>query len=65
MNAVPTEERTEFPTAGARARMLRRFERDLEAWLRTAEGRFAVYTARTAVEPAERGSGLGGHAGRA
>jgi hypothetical protein len=64
MNAVPTEERADFPTAGARARLLRRFERDLDAWLRTAEGRFAVFTARTAVE-SEPGSGVGGHAGRA
>jgi hypothetical protein len=63
MNAVPTEERTEFPTAGARARMIARFERDLEAWLRTAEGRFAVFTAR--AEVATSHSGAGGHAGRA
>jgi hypothetical protein len=64
MYAVPTDERAEFPTAGARARLLKRFERDLEAWLRTAEGRFAVFTARAAVE-AERHSGVGGGAGRA
>jgi hypothetical protein len=63
MHAVPTEERADFPTAGARARLLQRFERDLEAWLRTAEGRFAVFTARAEVEPQR--SGVGGHAGRA
>jgi hypothetical protein len=61
MNAVPTDERAEFPTAGARARLIQRFERDLEAWLCTAEGRFAVFTARAAVE-AERPSGVGGRA---
>jgi hypothetical protein len=64
MYVVPTDERADFPTAGARARLLQRFERDLDAWLRTAEGRFAVFTARAAVEPEPR-SGVGGHAGRA
>jgi hypothetical protein len=64
MHAVPTEERTDFPTAGSRARLLKRFERDLEAWLRTAEGRFAVYTARATVQPPSR-SGVGGGAGGA
>ena len=49
MNGVPTEERVDFPTAGSRARRLKRFERDLAAWLDTAEGRFAVFTARAAV----------------
>jgi hypothetical protein len=63
MYAVPTDERVDFPTAGARARMLRRFERDLEAWLRTAEGRFAVFTARAEVDSSH--SGAGGHTGRA
>jgi hypothetical protein len=61
MHAVPTEERTDFPTTGSRARLLKRFERDLEAWLRTAEGRFAVFTACAAVEP-ERRSGVAGRA---
>jgi hypothetical protein len=61
MLAVPTEERAEFPTTGSRARLLKRFERDLEAWLQTAEGRFAVFTAREEVER----SGAGGRAGRA
>lgn len=35
-----------FPSHGARARLLGRFERDLHAWLDTAEGRFAVWLAR-------------------
>ncbi len=58
MDQVPTEERIDFPTVGSRARQLKRFERDLAAWLRTAEGRFAQFTARAAVtadeQPAER-----------
>jgi hypothetical protein len=53
MEQVPTEERVDFPTVGARARRLKRFERDLAAWLATAEGRFAVFTARAAVAPDE------------
>jgi hypothetical protein len=55
MDRVPTEERVDFPTVGSRARLLKRFERDLAAWLSTAEGRFAQFTARAAVtadEPA-------------
>ncbi len=38
-----------FPVAGARARCLNRFERDLERWLATPEGRFATYEARRKV----------------
>jgi hypothetical protein len=64
MNAVPTDERAEFPVTGSRARLLKRFERDLEEWLRTSEGRFAVFTARAAVEQS-CGSGVGGRAGGA
>ncbi len=52
MERVPEEERADFPVAGARARQLARFERDLEAWLRTPAGRFAVFTATRAAEPA-------------
>ena len=52
MDQVPTEERVDFPTVGSRARLLKRFERDLEAWLDTAEGRFARYTAQVAVTAA-------------
>jgi hypothetical protein len=53
---VPTHERADFPTLGSRARLLKRFERDLAAWLDTAEGRFAVFTAQAALaaEPAEQ-----------
>jgi hypothetical protein len=59
MLAVPTEERADFPTTGSRARLLKRFERDLEAWLQTAEGRFAAFTAR---EEVERSAGRAGRA---
>ena len=42
-----------LPRARARAPgSLARFERDLEAWLRTPAGRFAVFTAARAAEPA-------------
>jgi hypothetical protein len=58
MDRVPAEELVAFPTVGSRARVLKRFERDLAAWLDTAEGQFAVYTARAVVaadeQPAER-----------
>jgi hypothetical protein len=55
MDGVPADERVEFPTVGSRARRLKRFERDLAAWLDTAEGQFAVWTARAALteQPAE------------
>ena len=43
---MPDEERHDFPLVGARARQFKRFERDLEDWLRTAEGRFATWSAR-------------------
>jgi hypothetical protein len=53
--SMPHEERGDFPAAGSRARALKRFERDLEAWLDTAEGRFAAWSAARAVgaEPAD------------
>ena len=35
--------REEFPTCGFRARRWLRFERDLQAWLETPEGRFAAW----------------------
>ena len=35
------EELTDFPRAGFRARRWLRFERDLQAWLDTPDGRFA------------------------
>jgi hypothetical protein len=52
---MPQEERGDFPAAGSRARAIKRFERDLHAWLATAEGRFAQWSARRAVgaEPAD------------
>jgi hypothetical protein len=43
---MPDEERQDFPLVGARARQFKRFERDLADWLETAEGRFALWTAR-------------------
>jgi len=49
MECVPEEEQADFPSTGARARQLKRFERDLEAWLSTPEGRFAAFTAGAAV----------------
>jgi hypothetical protein len=65
VNAVPTEERAaDFPATGSRARLLKRFERDFEAWLQTAEGRFAQFTARAEIERPYR-SGVGGRAGGA
>jgi hypothetical protein len=54
MESMPDEERQDFPAVGARARAFRRFERDLEAWLETAEGRFAVWYARASIEAHER-----------
>ena len=39
MIETPIEELEEFPTAGFRARRWLRFERDLQAWLETPEGR--------------------------
>jgi hypothetical protein len=58
MGAVTTEEREGFPTVGSRARLLKRFERDLRSWLETPEGRFAAWHAQQTVdepqpEPAE------------
>jgi hypothetical protein len=50
MDWMPEEERQEFPAVGARARSFRRFERELEAWLATAEGRFATWSARSQIE---------------
>jgi hypothetical protein len=47
---VTIEEREEFPRAGARARRFKRFERDLQAWLATPEGRFAAWEAQRRIE---------------
>lgn len=46
MTAVPNEV---FPRAGSRARRFQRFERDLQAWLQTPEGRFALWRARRKI----------------
>ena len=53
MGAVTSEEeRDGFPTVGSRARMFKRFERDLRRWLETPEGRFAAWHAeQTVAEP--------------
>jgi hypothetical protein len=53
MKAMPDEEQQDFPAVGSRARAFKRFERDLEAWLATSEGRFAVWYARAAIEAGE------------
>ena len=50
MVPMPQEEQLQFPQVGARARAFKRFERELETWLESAEGRFAVWEARTAIE---------------
>jgi hypothetical protein len=50
MMGMPDDELHEFPHVGARARAFRRFERDLEHWLATAEGRFAVWYARAVID---------------
>jgi hypothetical protein len=63
---MPDEERQDFPLAGARARRFKRFERDLADWIGTAEGRFAVWSARCAVgaEPAHDDLSLVGREAR-
>lgn len=61
------QEQEVFPAFGARARTFKRFERDLAAWLATAEGRFAAWCARRAAldgaggaEPADHDLGVVG-----
>jgi len=49
MSSMPQQERDTFPAVGARARALKRFERDLHAWLGTPDGRFAQWDAQRAV----------------
>jgi hypothetical protein len=46
MSPVPLQEREGFPHAGFRARRWLRFERDLNAWLATPDGRFAAWRAQ-------------------
>ena len=50
MQTLPIEEREEFPRTGFRARRFKRFERDLEAWLATPEGRFSAWHAQRQIE---------------
>jgi hypothetical protein len=50
---TPVEELEEFPTAGFRARRWLRFERDLQSWLDTPEGRFAAWAAAQDVAAEE------------
>lgn len=45
MRGMRLAETDEFPRYGARARSWTRFERDLQTWLATPEGRFAVWRA--------------------
>jgi hypothetical protein len=53
MTVPPEETRAEFPHVGFRARRWQRFERDLQAWLATPEGRFARWRARRQVQSTE------------
>ena len=50
---LEVEELEEFPTVGFRARRWLRFERDLNAWLGSPEGRFAQWCAAEAVGDTE------------
>ena len=52
MQQVRTDDREGFPQYGARARLWRRFERDLREWLETPEGRFAAWRARAGTPEA-------------
>ena len=58
---MPQEEREDFPVVGARARAFKRFERDLDAWLGTAEGRFAEWSARRSVSTGAVGAESADH----
>jgi hypothetical protein len=71
MRSMLQEKETVFPAFGSRARVLKRFERDLAVWLSTAEGRFAAWDARRAVsggagtaEPADHDLGVVGREAR-
>jgi hypothetical protein len=48
------EQHDVFPAFGSRARFIKRFERDLGAWLATPEGRFAAWDARRALSGGAR-----------
>ncbi len=58
---MPQEERDTFPAAGARARALKRFERDLHAWLQSPDGRFAQWDAQRAVSGCTVGAEAADH----
>jgi hypothetical protein len=58
---MPQEERGDFPAAGSRARAMKRFERDLDSWLDTAEGRFAAWSARRSVSAGTAGAEAADH----
>jgi hypothetical protein len=53
---VVEEQHDAFPAFGSRARFMKRFERDLGAWLATPEGRFAAWDARRALSGGARGA---------
>jgi hypothetical protein len=56
MERLETEEETEFPVAGFRARRWLRFERDLQAWLESPDGEFARWQAMRAVTAGSTGA---------
>jgi hypothetical protein len=58
---MPQEQRETFPAVGARARALKRFERDLHAWLGTPDGRFAQWDAQRAVSGRAGGAQAADH----
>ncbi|MBB4664550.1 hypothetical protein [Conexibacter arvalis] len=49
MHDSTIEHSEEFPSVGFRARRWQRFERDLDDWLQTPEGRFTAWCAAQAV----------------
>jgi hypothetical protein len=55
------DERNTFPAVGARARALKRFERDLHAWLESPGGRFAQWDAERAVSGRAGGAEAADH----
>ena len=50
MHDTTIEHTEEFPSVGFRARRWQRFERDLEDWLQTPEGRFTAWCAKQTVD---------------
>lgn len=49
MQAYESLPQDRIPAAGFRARRWNRFERDLQAWMDSPEGRFAAWRATVAV----------------